>query len=214
MKTSLARLLSIGLLIIMTSIFTACGISAMQESSINFREHTAVNGRVVGSVTFVNTKPSHRNYWLRLSSKSTDKKIARRNSTSVVFSANGLPKEFVGELERGQTYLFTEEMMVGDYDVSAMVFVRPIGMGTEYITYSGFSIPFSVQKGKITYIGNIIVDESIMGQDSFISYKNMYDRDINAMRKTYPEVVWTRALNDTTRKIEYNEIFTLEKTTE
>lgn len=117
-------------------------------------------------------------------------------------------------IERGQTYLFTEEMMVGDYDVSAMMFIRPIGMGTEYLTYSGFSIPFSVQKGKITYIGNIIVDENIMGQDSFISFKNMYDRDINAMRKTYPEVVWTRALNDTTRKIEYKEIFTLEKTTE
>lgn len=204
------KLLKIFSIILVLVCLASCGSSAMQETSINFREHTATNGRVVGSVTFVNSKPMHNTYWITFSNTSADNKIARRNSKSVAFSANTLQREFVGELDLGRTYLYTIDLEVGDYDLASMLFIRDVGAYTEYARYSGFSIPFKSEKGKITYLGNVVIDESKMGEKSFINLKNSYERDINTIRKTYPEVIWTRALNDTTRKIEYQKEITSE----
>lgn len=206
MKNLTFRLAILSILFATILVFNSCGTSAMQETSIDFKEHTATAGRVVGSVTFVNTKPKYEGYRVAFTSTSTDKKIARKNYNSINFSTDQMPKAFTGELERGQTYLFTCPMEIGDYNASSIVFIYSSGTYINYLTYSGFSIPFNVQKGKITYIGNIVVDESKMGQESFITLKNSYARDINAIRRTYPEVIWTRALNDTTRKIEYKKM--------
>lgn len=207
MNKSILRLSTIIILLTATLITNSCGTSAMQETSIDFKEHTATAGRVVGSITFVNTKPVHEGYWLTFISQDPDPKIARRNSSSVTLGADNFERKFTGEVERGQTYIFTQELEVGSYDLSKMMFIHQQGLKQIFTTYYGFSIPFNVQKGKITYVGNVVVDESIMGQEYFISYKNSYARDINAIRRTYPEVIWTRALNDTTRKIEYGKFF-------
>ena len=71
--------------------------------------------------------------------------------------------------------------------------------------YSGsFSIPFDVKKGEITYVGNIIFNEYANENDTLVSYKNNYEKDINAIKTIQPSVDWSRAINDINRKIEYN----------
>ena len=111
-----------------------------------------------------------------------------------------------GQLENGLTYLFAIERPEGRYTTPSIRLFTNSGIAAlQRTSYAaGFSIPFDVKKGEITYIGNIVFDEYAKETDTAVFLKNSFDRDITKMKEIQPGVDWSKAKNDLDRKIDYN----------
>jgi hypothetical protein len=61
----------------------------------------------------------------------------------------------------------------------------------------GFSIPFTLKKGQIRYVGNINFDEYAEKDKQLITYKNEFQKDFDAIKIIQPYVFWNNPINDT-----------------
>ncbi|MBB1139012.1 hypothetical protein [Myroides sp. WP-1] len=208
MKKELFKFITLSVALFSTIILVqSCAVSGLSKKSMNFQEETAQNGLLIGSITFPKEKAKFNGYLIGVTSKDTDKKIARKKSTVIHISPEQIWKmKHKGELDNGLTYLFTLERPEGKYEISSLgLFTNsgfPALQRTDYL--DGFSIPFDVKKGEITYVGNIIVNEHSKVKDIRVLYENNYEKDINALKTLQPAVDWNKAINDTSRKIEYD----------
>ena len=80
-------------------------------------------------------------------------------------------------------------MIAGQYDVRT----------------GGFSIPYEIKKGEITYIGNITFNDYAKKGEIVVGLNNKFERDIEELKKLQPSVDWNNVNNDRNRKIEYND---------
>lgn len=186
--------------------------STAQEISmdqISFRPQKTENGLIFGSITFPKEKARFTAYYLKLSFKSTDKKIARKNSKEIEFKPTNFFKiSHAGELDNGLTYLFALERPVGEYEFSSIRLYSNSGflildiLNGEPIV-GGFSIPVKVNKGEITYVGNISFNEYAEKNEKIVTYQNNFKKDLVGIKKEQQYVYWDVAKNDTLRKIEY-----------
>jgi hypothetical protein len=207
MKKTIITCLSI-LLLILSSIFLvqSCAAPAMSSEPITFRPQGSQNGLIFGSMTFPREKAKFNGYFLGLSCKSIDEKIARKNSTELHFSPEQIIKmKHKGELDNGLTYLFVIERLEGDYEFSGIRLFSNSGIAVlqrnDYL--NNFSIPFKVTKGEITYVGNINLNEYGSENEKVITYKNNFEKDLAGIKKIQPYVYWDAAKNETTRDIIY-----------
>jgi len=108
-----------------------------------------------------------------------------------------------GELNGGKTYLFTMEKPTGNYVIS-LVKLSTLKLG-QYVSndtdITGFSIPFTVNKGEITYIGEININEYAIKGEPIITLNDKFDRDKNAMKSRFTMVNWESAVKS---KLELN----------
>ena len=201
------KLLSISLFILISIfIIQSCAAPAMSSENITFRPQTSQNGLIFGSITFPKEKAKFNGYFLRLSCKSSDEKTSRKNSTEIQFSPEQIIKmKHKGELDYGLTYLFAIERPEGDYEFSGMRLFTNSGIAVlqRNDNLNNFSIPFRVNKGEITYVGNINFNEYAGANEKKITYKNNFEKDLAGIKKVQPYVYWDVAKNDTIRKISY-----------
>ena len=180
MKTKTVRLLSVTLLILtLLFIIQSCAVSTMQSEKMTFNAKVATNGLIFGSFTFPNQKARFNGYSLRLTYKSTDKKISKINSTEIQFNPADITKvKHRGQLDGGLTYLFAIERPEGDYEFSGIRLFTNSGVALlqRNDNLNGFLIPFKVNKGEITYVGNINFDEYGDENDTIITYRNNFDK--------------------------------------
>lgn len=208
MDKKTAKTAKILLLLLITIVFIqSCAVSALPSEPMTFRRETAKKGLIIGSITFPKEKARFNGYFIRVSGKDSDEKIAKKNSTEIHISPDQVWKMVhKGELDNGLTYLFAIEIPEGKYEIPSVRLFSNSGIAAlQKTTFSGsFSIPFDVKKGEITYVGNIVFNEYAEENDTLVSYRNNYEKDINAIKIIQPRVDWSKAINDVNRKIEYN----------
>lgn len=208
MKNNFFKVIKLSLVLFSTIILVqSCAVPALSSEPMSFRKETAQNGLIIGSITFPKEKARFNGYFIRVSGKDNDEKIAKKNSTEIQISPEQIWKmKHIGQLDYGLTYLFAIERPEGKYEIpSIRLFTNSGFAALQRTNYSGsFSIPFDVKKGEITYVGNIIFNEYADEKDTLVSYRNNYEKDINAIKNIQPSVDWSKAINDVNRKIEYN----------
>lgn len=168
-----------------------CAVASLPKERMTFSK-TSEKGLLVGSVTFPTEKPNFNGYFFRLT-----------NNTSQEFQ---IDRSQAGQLDEGRTYLFAIERPVGVSEIpSVRLFNNSIIIAGQYdVRTGGFSIPYEIKKGEITYIGNITFNDYAKKGDTVVGLNNKFERDIEELKKLQPTIDWDRAVNETTRKIEYN----------
>ncbi|SMC67704.1 hypothetical protein [Moheibacter sediminis] len=182
----------ISTLLILVFLIQSCASSnqpiIVQPNPMTFSENNQ-SGLIVGTITFLNERARFGNYKVEITNMSTNADIVERNSTTITLVPNLLWKpKHKGELDNGLTYLVVFKRPKGSYEI---YHINLFGQGayTSFSSvYSGFSIPFEAEEGKITYIGNLIIDE-YSGKDEYgVAYRNNFERDIEELKKIYPNV--------------------------
>lgn len=170
----------------------SCAVASLPVGPMTFSK-ASEKGLLVGSVTFPSNIPNFNGYFFRLT-----------NNTSQEFQVN---RNQSGQLDEGRTYLFAIERPVGVSEIpSVRLFHNSIMIAGQYdVRTGGFSIPYEIKKGEITYIGNITFNDYAKKGDTVVGLNNKFERDIAALKKMQPTIDWDSAVNDKTRKITYND---------
>lgn len=207
-KHKLFKIIIISVVLLFTIILAqSCAVTALPKVPMKFQKELTENGLIIGSITFPNEKAKFNGYFIRVNSIDSDEKTAKTNSTEIKIIPDQIWKmKHKGQLDNGLTYLFSIERPEGKYEFSSIrLFTNSVSQALQKTNYSdGFSILFDVKKGEITYVGNIIFNEYAYKNDTLVSYKNNYEKDIDAIKTIQPSVDWSKAINDVNRKIEYN----------
>jgi hypothetical protein len=209
MNKKLTKVFRIAILVFVTITFLqGCGVvTSIPYDPIQFDKNNSENGLIIGSITFPNEKAKFNGYFIQITSKDSDKKIAQKNSTQIRFVPQQIIKmKHDGQLENGKTYLFVLERKAGNYDIPMLRLFSNYGYSTRDTSINGFNIPFTLKKGEIKYLGNIIFDESFSGNLHPVQMNNNFKRDIEAIKNIQPSVNWNEAINDENIKIEYSKI--------
>ncbi|OOV20648.1 hypothetical protein BXU10_13995 [Flavobacterium sp. LM4] len=181
--------------IIIPLLLSSCAVSGLSSEPMQFNKDYSSDGIVVGSITFTQEKARFNSYFTYFHSLDSIQKVSKENSRELQISPDQTWKlKHSGELNKGRTYLFAFKRKPGKYEVSN-VRLATVGMGyaVRDNQISGFSIPFEVKKGQITYIGEINLNEFALKNDTLISLKDNYERDINAIKTKQPTVNWNLA---------------------
>jgi hypothetical protein len=192
MKKRLFKAITLSVVLFSTFIlFQSCAVSGLPTSPMNFSK-TSEKGLLVGSVTFPTIKPNFDGYYFRLT-----------NNTSKEFEINRNQK---GQLDEGTTYLFIIELPEGVSEIPSVRLFHNSGMisGQYDVKTGGFTIPYEIKKGEITYIGNITFNDYAKRGDVTVGLENKFERDIQELKKLQPSIDWSTIKNDENRKIEYN----------
>lgn len=168
-----------------------------------FHKDFAQNGLIVGSITFPKEKARFNGYFIQIKSD-TDSKS--KSITEIHIS----PEQFWrvrhdGHLDDKRTYLFVLELPVGSSSIVGIRLFSNSGIAILQRTYNkgGFSIPFDVKKGEITYVGNLFFNEYASENEAVVSYENNYEKDINKLKELKPLIDWSQTVNYPEMKIEY-----------
>ncbi len=176
-----------------------CAVSAIPKDPIAFVNDNNENGLIVGSVTFLQPKARYNGYFLNICE---DKKDSTRTKPKCFF-IHFAPKQIIkmrhnGELDSGLTYLFTIEKPAGKYRVGSLRLYLNGGSVYQQNDYlSGFSIPFKVAQGKITYSGNLVFNEFRKKNEPTLLYRHTFKKDIEGMKVLQPSIDWSKAVLDT-----------------
>ena len=160
-----------------------CNAQRLPDENYNFIKDDAQNGLIFGTVTFPKDKMKYDMYFLEVAYVSSDKKMQRRNSSKIKINPTMFIKKHIGELDEGRTYLFAIEKPIGNYSIcwlrlSTLKMMQYVSNDTDL---TGFSIPFTVNKGEIKYIGNININECALEGEQVITIKDEFERDKNAI---------------------------------
>ncbi|WP_348825763.1 hypothetical protein [Flavobacterium aestuarii] len=192
MKNKLFKIITLSVILVSTIILVqSCAVASLPSEPMNFSK-SSEKGLLVGSVTFPTNKPNFNGYFFRLT-----------NNTSQEFQVN---RNQSGQLDGGRTYLFAIERPVGASEIPSVRLFHNSGMiaGQYDVKTGGFSIPYEIKKGEITYIGNITFNDYAKKGDTVVALNNNFEKDIEALKKLQPTIDWNSAKNDQNRKIEYN----------
>ena len=192
MKNKLFKIITLSVTLVSTIILVqSCAVASLSSEPMNFTK-SSEKGLLVGSVTFPTNKPNFNGYFFRLT-----------NNTSQEFQVN---RNQSGQLDGGRTYLFAIERPVGVSEIPSVRLFHNSGMiaGQYDVRTGGFSIPYEIKKGEITYIGNITFNDYAKKGDTVVALNNNFEKDIEALKKLQPTIDWNSAKNDQNRKIEYN----------
>jgi len=192
MKNKLFKIITLSVILVSTIILVqSCAVASLPSEPMNFSK-SSEKGLLVGSVTFPTNKPNFNGYFFRLT-----------NNTSQEFQVN---RNESGQLDGGRTYLFALERPVGASEIPSVRLFHNSGMiaGQYDVRTGGFSIPYEIKKGEITYIGNITFNDYAKKGDTVVALNNNFEKDIEALKKLQPTIDWNSAKNDQNRKIEYN----------
>ena len=193
MKKKVSKIIAVTVVLFSSFyLLEGCAVASLPTTPMTFSK-TSEKGLLVGSVTFPTNSPNFNGYFFRLT-----------NNTSQEFQ---IDRNQGGQLDGGRTYLFAIERPVGVSEIPSVRLFHNSGMiaGQYDVRTGGFSIPYEIKKGEITYIGNITFNDYAKKGDTVVGLNNEFERDIEALKKLQPTIDWNSAVNDKTRKIEYND---------
>lgn len=192
MKNKLFKIIALSIVLFSSLVLVqSCAVASLTSEPLGFSKFSE-KGLLVGSVTFPTDIPNFNGYFFRLT-----------NNTSQEFQVN---RSQSGQLDEGRTYLFAIERPVGSAEIPSVRLFNNSGMiaGQYDVRTGGFSIPYEIKKGEITYLGNITFNDYAKKGDTVVGLNNKFERDIEALRKIQPALDWNSVKNDQTKKIEYN----------
>lgn len=156
-----------------------CNAQRLPNENYSFIKEENQNGLIFGTITFPKEIMRFDSYMLEIAYLSSDRKTQRKNSSKLIINPTMFNKKHIGELDEGRTYLFAIEKPVGDYSICWLKLSTHKLM--QYVpsetSVAGFSIPFTVKKGEITYIGNININEYATEGEEVVTIKDEFERD-------------------------------------
>ncbi|WP_264520745.1 hypothetical protein [Flavobacterium sp. N1994] len=189
------------LLLAILLFFTFCSSSIAQRlpdeaEPLRFHKDYTENGLIFGTITFPNEKMRFDNYSILINYITSDKKLRRKYSNNIRIDPTMFVGKHYGELEGGKTYLFVMEKEPGEYTIPSVKFTifKLFDSSPQFSNANGFSIPFTVNKGEITYIGEININEYALKGEPIITIEDKFERDKNAMKSRYKMVNWDAAV--------------------
>lgn len=192
MKNKLIKIISLTTVLFSILILVqSCAVASLPSEPMNFSK-SSEKGLLVGSITFPTNKPNFNGYFFRLT-----------NNTSQEFQ---IDRNQSGQLDEGRTYLFAIERAVGVSEIpSVRLFHNSVMIAGQYdVRTGGFSIPYEIKKGEITYIGNITFNDYAKKGDIVVGLNNKFERDIEELKRLQPSIDWNNVKNEENKKIEYN----------
>lgn len=160
------------------------------------------NGLVIGTVTFVHPKKRSPfdKYRFHITYKGENKEETKNNSTYFTVNVNQFSGRFNGELNEKKTFPFVLEQKPGNYQFDGFWFFWNGGMiQKEFSNPVDFILPFTVEKSKITYIGNIIIylkSES----NPYIEITDQLKDNVEYFKEKYPKIDWSLIENKTIKE--------------
>ena len=199
MKKKLFKIITLSVVLFSTIILVqSCAVSGLSSEPMSFQKETTQNGLIIGSITFPKEKAKFNGYFFRLTGNTSKEFQIKPAQISKL--------KHKGQIDGRKTYLFIIERPVGKYEIPSVRLFGNSGMiamqSTKYV--GGFSIPYEIKKGEITYIGNINFNEYAEKGEKIITLENKYNRDIEALKKLKPSIDWNNIIYDENIKIEYN----------
>lgn len=190
----------ISLLVVLLTVLTSCATVNIKPSKVpvetNFSSKNS-NGLVIGTVTFVHSKKKspYDSYKFHLTYQSDDVKEVKSNSAYFAVNVNQFNGRFNGELNESKTFPFVLEQKPGTYNFDGLWFFWNGGMITnEYSNLTRFSLPFTVEPSKITYIGNIIVTVENESNPR-VEITDELESNISYFKEKYPKIDWDLVTN-------------------
>jgi hypothetical protein len=177
-------LLTIAFLLFIFLYFSSnCNAQRLPDETYSFIKETNQNGLIFGTITFPKEKMKFDSYMLQVAFMSTDNKMQRKNSNKIIINPTMFNKKHIGELDEGRTYFFAMEKPIGDYTICWLKLstLKLMQYAPNETSVSGFSIPFTVNKGEIKYIGNININEYAIEGEQVITLKDEFERDKSAI---------------------------------
>ena len=183
--------------------FSSC--VPMKQSKVptetNFNTNST-NGLVIGTITFVHPKKKSPfdKYRFHLTYDNENIEEVKNNSTYFTVNVNQFNGRFNGEMNENKTFPFVLEQKPGKYNFDGFWFFWNGGMVTnEFSNPINFSLPFTVEKSKITYIGNIIVNVKTQS-NPYIEITDQLNNNMNYFKEKYPNIDWNLITNKTIKE--------------
>ena len=176
----------------------------LPEEPLRFHKNYTKNGLIFGNITFPNEKMRFDNYNLLLNCINLNQKLRKKNSNKIRIDSTMFIGKHYRELQAGTTYLFVMEKETGQYDISSVKFTtfKLFDHAPQYDYVSGFSIPFNISKGEITYIGEININEYALKSETVTTLTDQFERDKNAVKERFKMGNWDLAIKS---KLELND---------
>lgn len=169
MNKNLYKAISAAVVLISTVVLMqSCAMNALPVGEMKFNP-SSEKGLLIGSVTFPNDKAAalYGYYFFRLTN----------NTSQEVHIDRTKP----GELDNGRTYLFAIERPVGKSEIPSVRLANG--------RIGGFSIPYEIKKGEVTYLGNILFNDHAKKGDVIVAYKNSFERDVQQLKKCILQLI-------------------------
>lgn len=184
------RLLFLFLIILFFS--ANCKAQLLPDEPIRFHKDYSENGLVFGSITFPEAKMKFDGYvlWIKRLEDGKWKSFGK-----IYLEPQPFKKKHNGEIDQGRTYLFAFEKPPGQYDIPMLRLVaQKVLYDGKDNDLTGFSIPFEVKKGEITYIGNININEYATKGEPIITLEDKFIKDKNSLKYLQKMVNWEAAV--------------------
>lgn len=203
MKLNFTKTITAFTVLILLFCLEGCSSAAptMPEDPIRFRKETAKKGLIIGSITFPKLRAGHTGYFLNIVFESADEKLVKKNSVELHLEPEEVGlfhMEHRGQMEGGLTYLFAVERPEGNYAISSIRLLNNVNTVVTFNQYvKDFSIPFTVKKGEITYVGNILYNEhKEKGTEGYaVNLKSRFAIDIANLKRIQPLTDWRMAID-------------------
>jgi hypothetical protein len=180
-------------------LFAACRSVPDTVAPQNFTAQSS-NGLAIGTITFEGDKPVNDIYRFFYEATAGDKKFMKRNAGKIMIKAReGNDRAFTGDFNNKKTYLFVIDREPGNYAFTQYNYLDRIGATGMVSSSEKFAIPFQIQAGTISYIGEFTYnDKAIPGTPRIVVSDNM-SRDLDEFRKKFPNINWDGTLNNTVK---------------
>lgn len=185
------------LLLPLLALFIGCG-SASDKAPEKFTA-SPEKGLAVGTITFESKAPKNDIYRFFYEPTTDDKKFIKKNDGKVMIKARNGKNEraFNGDFAEGQSYVFVIEGEPGKYAFNQHTVLNHIGSMGQVSYSKKYAIPFEIKKGEITYLGELSYNDlSEPGSPRVVVY-DRFDRDLNELKKKYPNVDWSKTADNT-----------------
>ena len=188
------------ILCVLFFILTSC--LPIKQSKIptktNFNKNSE-NGLIIGTVTFTHpkNKSPYNKYMFHLSYNGDNVEENKNNTNYFTVNVNQFNNRFNGEMNENKTYPFVLEQKSGKYSLDGYSFIWHGGYITKDISNSvKFSLPINVEKAKIAYIGNLIINQKTF-ENPMIEITDKLDSDFNYFKNEYKNIDWSLLKNST-----------------
>lgn len=170
-------------------IFTGCANLPSTNIPQNFNENDT-QGMIIGAFSIKNEKPIFNGYGLYHSIIGGKDKLNVEDRVWIVpeqvVKMKLNPDFFDGE--KG-VYYFAFKKPAGDYHFNAITLFQNGGL---YSSNAGMriDIPFNVEKGKITYVGEIYLDY----RNQNVTQNMLSERDLPKLKEKFQSINWNKLL--------------------
>lgn len=174
-------------LLVISFVFANCATKSISDDFYKFEANG--NGLIIGTVTFPKNVQWFDNYIFRLQDRERNKSmeftINSYENVNDPSPNDKYTKKYVFVIERkpGKYEINNLRLFADNHDADGMIYH---GKVTDFI------IPIDVQKGQITYIGDIYCMEDLHNRSFSFNVTDTYEKDLRYFKKRSSLINWEK----------------------